>query len=213
MDRHPDFYWDIRTRRYRWRDTQQFAPREAINNLTRGYISTKQAELIRLADQWDARAIAFSELQVEAARILKEIHLAQAYLGRDGVDRMAPSDFLEIARELKRQYYAGIDPVTGQRFGLRFLFEDLRNGRLSSARFRDRLRKFGDSGKVSYWAMARKSAIEAGKRFAFRTLHSRQECASCRAYASFGAVPISQLVLPTQRCECGTNCKCQVTFV
>jgi hypothetical protein len=213
LDKHPDFYWDIKSRRYRWRATQQFAPKVAVTALTERYLAEKQTAIAGLADLYDQGEISFDELQKQAAAELKAIHLAQAFLGRGGTEHMTPADFLEVARALKQQYYSGIDPDTGKRYGLKFLFQDLLSGNLSNSQLKDRLRKFGQSGRSIYWAMRRNAEMAKGRTMARRNLNSVHECPDCAAYAAMGFVSISRLVLPGQRCECKTNCKCTVAFV
>lgn len=214
----PEFYFDPKTSRYRYRDTKQFAPKQAVISLTQKYIIQQQRELEDLAYRFEAAEIDLKQLQTLAADKLKKIHVAYGFLGKNGVENMQSEDFLVIARELKRQYGKTQEPGSDRSFGLRALAEDIVAGRVPTAsRLAARLRLFGQSGKLSYWAMQRRAAQQAAVRQGVlplerRRLHSRQECADCARYARMGWVTLGTLPLPTQQCRCINNCKCTIEY-
>lgn len=209
----PDFYFDLKTRRFRARAGGRFVSRAAARGIAERYLDRQQRELIALADDAYSGRMTLREFQLEASLKLKQIHLSQAFIGKDGTDRITPGDFLTIAREMKVQYTDGVDKKTGRRFGIKHLAADLDSGAVTSVQqLKERLRKFGNSGKYTFWAMRMSAAIEAGKTQAKRSLNSQKECQSCRAFAALGYQSITRLVLPTKDCECGTNCLCTVQF-
>lgn len=209
----PEFYWDSKVQRYRYRDSRRFVSRDAILSLTDRSIQANHLELTQLADKLASGELAIANFEREAGQILRRLHVQQAILGRGGSDRMTPANWLEVGRELKRQYYAGRGD-DGKPYGLRWLAQDIRDGTVSLAMLKSRLGAFADSSRVSYWAMQRQNAIDAGKPYAKRKLNPEAEhCADCYAYAQEPPKPIALVPLPSQNCDCLTSCRCDVIFL
>lgn len=204
----PDFRYDPIARRYRWRSTNRFAPKRAILNLTQRYITSQQAELRSLGERYTAGNLKLRDFQEQVAQRLKAIHISQAVLGKNGHEDLTSEDFLAIGRELKRQYNSGLDPLTGRRYGLKHLTEDLASGKATPAQFLARLDMFGRSGKSMYWQMQEKSAITKGATHAVRIRNARESCPDCIGYALLGIQPLGVLPRPLERCRCGANCLC-----
>lgn len=210
----PDFRFDPKSNRYRWRDTNKFAPKAAILARTRTYIDNQKQALIQLGRDLSDSKIDLIKFQREAVDIVKSLHLSQAMLGRDGIENLKSGDFLAIARELKRQYKDGKDPDTGKPFGLKWLAQDIKDGNVSRAQLLNRLRMFGDASKISFWLMKRQTALDGGMSLARRILNPDAEnCPDCFAYAGMGIKPIADLPLPGERCQCRTQCQCSIEFV
>ncbi|NEP60318.1 MAG: hypothetical protein F6K31_25500 [Symploca sp. SIO2G7] len=209
---HPDYYYDRKTNRYKYKDTNRFAPKQAILALTKKYRDHSKADLIKLAHQYHSGQLSLEQFQRLAASNIKQIHLAEAILGAGGVEVMTPARFLIVARQLKRQYYTGIDPLTRDRFGLKHLAADIVDG-ISEAQLANRLRMYGDAAKVSFWSVKTDVARSQDNTEARRVLgRTHQHCEQCLRYAALGWVSIEQLILPTQQCECRSQCKCTVEF-
>lgn len=208
----PEVYWDAKSRKYRWTSTKRFASKRAVLALTQRYITTQQAELRSLGQRYTSGNLRLRDFQEQAAAKLKAIYISQAVLGRDGHENLTVEDFLTIARELKRQYHSGLDPLTGKRYGLKWLCEDLAAGKSTPAQFLARLNMFGRSGKSMYWAMREKGAIAKGATHSVRKRNSRESCGDCIAYAALGVQPIGILPQVGQRCACGVNCLCSIRF-
>jgi hypothetical protein len=209
---HPEFFWDVRVQRYRYRDTKRFAPKEAVMDLQVQYVAEQSTLMRGVASRLYSGEISLRQAQLEAAGHLKAIHLSYGFLGQEGTENMSAEDFLRIGRTLKRQYNGGIDPATGKRFGLSELFKDIAAGRVSGKMAAHRLGLFAQGGKDTYWESADLRLRQKGAIQMRRFLHSQDECADCAAYAAQGRVGIGVLPLPTQRCECMNNCKCSVTY-
>jgi hypothetical protein len=205
----PDFKFDRRSGRYRHK-SGRFAARAEVMRLMRENILVQREDLIALADRVEAKQITLTEFQIESAQLLKRIHVQSAVLGKDGIDNMTPQDWLEVARELKRQYYAGKDEATGRRFGLKYLAQSLRDGLLSQPQLKNALRMFANSARTSFHRASLALDQIKGKAFGIRVRTKADSCASCIRYADLPPQPIGQLILPTQKCECGTNCGCRI---
>ena len=72
---------------------------------------------------------------------------------------------------------------------------------------------YADSSKVSFFRGKSRSAKEAGYTPAKRFLGIAEHFPDCLRYHARGVVPISELVLPSQACVCGSQCRCNVLYL
>ena len=207
----PDLVFDVRSRRWLYRDSRQFAPMQAVRVQAERYRNAQQLELTRLGSKYTKGEISLKQFQIDAAQALKGIHLAEMIRALDRQDQATAERFLLIARNLQQQYYRGKDPLTGDRYGLKYLFKDVVEGRVSPGQLENRLRMFGESGKVSYWGIKANIALETMSE-ARRLLAPAEHCANCLEYARRGWQSIADTILPTQACQCRSNCKCTLEF-
>ena len=219
VDQLPEIYYDVRARRWKYRDPKAsvanrktFASIEAVRTQAERYANEEKQALVKLASSYSEGKIDLEQLQRQAAQTIKHIHLAEMIRGLDKQSDLTPDKFLLVARNLKLQYSSGKDPLTGERFGLSYLAADIAEGRVSSAQLTNRLRMFGESGKVTFWGTKAAIAKDKGLGEARRILGKAEHCRHCPVYAAMGWVPLSELILPTQKCECRTNCQCTVEF-
>lgn len=204
-----DFRYDPQSGRYRWRSGTgkgQFASTEVVLSRTRAYVDEQKQELINTGRRLSNGQIDLEQFQRQAAEHVKQIHLAQATLGKGGIHRMQGEDWLRVGRELKRHYYSGIGEE-GKRFGLQHLADDIRMGRVSKAQLLNRLGMYGDAGKVSYWD-AWKS--DRTGRWGRRVLGSSKPCSFCIEQAGMDARLIEDIP-PCGCCpQCLSRCKCSI---
>lgn len=206
-----DFRYDPQTQRYRWRDGAgkgRFASKTAILQRTRAYIQEEQAELVNVGQRLTQGDITLGQFQRQAAEHVKNIHIAQAMLGKDGLGNMTSSDYLRVGRELKRHYYQGIDSETGRRYGLKHLAQEVKDGRVSEAQLLSRIAMYGESGKVSYWDAWKSDRTEAwGVR---RVAGDDRSCPFCVEQASIGPRLIPEI--PSCGCcpQCLSRCRCNI---
>lgn len=186
----------------------QFISKAAFLNQAKKRVVSESQALVDLAAKVADKSLSLRDFQLQAAKHLKSIHVTQAILGKNGVENIKAEDWLKVGRELKRQYYSGIDPITGKRFGLKHLVADIKAGKVSQAQLKARLKLYAQSGKTSYWTA--KVDHEGG--YGFRELgkRDRNNCPECVELASRGAMAASALVLPGQQCRCRSNCRCRL---
>ncbi|NEP10871.1 MAG: hypothetical protein F6K14_11785 [Symploca sp. SIO2C1] len=212
VDALPEITFDVQARRWRYRDSRQFASMEAVRTQAERYLEKEKQALVKLGSDYSEGRIDLKELQQQAAKRIKHIHIAQMIQALDRQADLTPAKFLGVARSLKQQYHSGKDPLTGKRFGIKHLATDIADGKVSPAQLTNRLRMFGESGKVTYWETKSAIASDNGIKEARRILGDAEHCRHCPKYAALGWVSLSELILPTQRCECRTNCKCTVEY-
>lgn len=201
--------YDKTVRRFRY-ENGSFASREAVIYQTRKYLKTTQTEFISLGRQLYNNPDN-PDIQRQMVAKLKAIHVTNGVIAAGGSDRMFPNDFLTIGRVLRSQY--GQSENTPNEYGLKFLYEDIGNGKVSEAKLIQRLEMYAKSGKTSYFAVEKDKRKQEGKTEAKRVLGSTDyHCPECQRYSSLDYVPISELVIPTQGCSCLTNCRCSVIY-
>lgn len=206
----PGLIFDARSQRWRYKDSRQFASMQAVRFRAEKYRDKQQGHLITLAREYKKGSLTLREFQVRSATTIKNIHLAEMIRALDEQDNLDPEKFLIAAKRLKQQYHSGKDVLTGDRYGLKYLFEDLTQG-LSQEKLEARLAMFGQSGKVTYWETKVNVAQDEFKE-AKRVLSPVEHCGNCIEYARRGWGAIANAILPTQACKCRTNCKCSLEF-
>lgn len=202
-----DFSYDPKIKRYRvvrGIGSGQFISKEAFLENTRLFIKKASYDLENIASE----SLTLPNFQTKACKILKDIHIAQAILGANGIENMTTDRWLLVREELKRQFYKGSDEAL---FGIRLLARDIRDKGLSEAQIRYRLRLFATGSIKSFWDQ--QNFNNKDKVYAYRTLHANESCKECLYYASLGVQFKEKLPLPTQKCSCKANCKCRITYL
>ncbi len=212
IDALPDMFFDARSQRWRYRDSRQFAPMAAVTVRANRYRIQQQSAMVNLATRYTDGKISLEDFQKEAAQTLKSIHLAEMIRALDKQGDATGDRFLLVGRNLKEQYYSGIDRINDRRFGLKYLFKDLVDGKLSDARLKQRITMFAQSGKKTYWGTRTSLQQEQGKTQARRILAPAEHCRQCIEYARRGWQAIADTILPTVACSCATNCRCTLEF-
>ncbi|ALF52255.1 hypothetical protein ACX27_04325 [Nostoc piscinale CENA21] len=198
----PNFKWEPQTRRYRNKLTGRFISKEAVYTLTSSRIELAKTDLNTLGQLLLDGKINLKSWQQQTAETLKILHTQQYLLGVGGQKAIQKNDYLEIGRELKNQYGY-----------LRNFAIDLTQGTMTEAQFKSRVSMYADAAKVSYFQGEKVAATRAGFSHARRILGVAEHCSDCPAISSLGVVPISELILPTQRCSCRIRCKCRIEYL
>lgn len=202
-------YYDRSVRRFRY-SNGSFASREAVIYQTKKYLRDTQKEFIGLSESL-FRDPNNENIQRQLVEKLKAIHISNGVIAAGGSDKMFANDYLTIGRNLRSQY--GQSENLPEKYGLRFLFEEIATGNVTPARLTQRLEMYAKSGKLSFFGVEQNKKQLEGKTEAKRVLGSTDHhCPECRQLSSIGYIPITQLVLPTQGCSCLTNCKCTVVY-
>lgn len=192
-------------------DNNQSVPGKNIVGLQDLLIDSWQQELVGLASKiknGDIKAL------TQAGELVKKIHLSSLLKGKNGdFSAITNKDYGTVGSILKKQYYAGKGD-DGKPYGLRHLFKDVSEDKISQAQLENRLRMYGNSGKISESISELNLKVEQGYQSKRRNLGIAEHCPSCIRYASFGWVGIDSPDLPpiATDCECLTNCKCSFSY-
>lgn len=197
-----DYQWEPQTRRYRDIKTGRFIPQKAIASLIQLRISQVTQELQQIGDRLLNSQITLKDWQQQVAQNLKILHTQQFLLGVGGEAQIQQSDYGAIASELQNQYQY-----------LQGFATDLTKGKVSPAQFKVRLGMYAQAAKVSFYRGEKEAAKRSGFDGAMRVLGDAEHCVDCPKYAALGAVPIDQVIYPTQKCQCKINCKCSLLYV
>lgn len=211
-----NFRYDPKTKRYRWREgagKNQFASKEAVLEQTQRYIVRLSQEMVDLVEAVQIGELQGWQLERAAGEKLKQIAIAQTFLGTNGYENATDEDWLATGRFLKQQYYQGRDEQTGDRYGLKYLFQDYNSGKISEAKLKQRLGLYAQSGKTMFWDARSRFMERQGKPYAYRKLGQAEHCADCVAYSRMAPQSVVDIVKPGERCDCHTNCKCSLVFV
>ena len=212
LDALPEITFDPRSRRWRYRDTKAFATMDAVRTQAQRYANQEKAALVKVGKALSDGKINLKDFQKQAAVALKHIQLADMIRGLDKQTNLTPEKFLIVARNLKQQYHSGKDPLTGDRFGLKYLAQDIAAGKVSPAQLANRLSMFGESGKLTYWGTKTDTAKSQGVTQARRVLGAAEHCPQCPEYAKKGWVALDELIFPSQACECRSRCRCSLEY-
>ena len=212
VDAIPELTFDSKSQRWRYRDSRKFAPMAAVRSQANKYLTRQKDALVRAGRRYSDGKIDLPTFQREAAEHLKGIHLAQAITALGKQSDLSPEIFLEVGRQLKKQYYAGRDWETGGKYGLKHLAQDIKDGKVSPAQLTNRLTMYADSGKKSYWGVRHILAKRSGYTEAKRSLSIAEHCPECLKYAGFGWVGINDVIPIGERCSCRGNCKCSIEY-
>jgi hypothetical protein len=204
------FYYDRKAKRYRDAMTKRFISKSLALELFEWFLSEKEVEFKKTGRSLREKPGDLS-LQIALHKRLKDVHLVNAILGKDGVENLTEKDYLDVANILKAQY--GLTDNKPTPYGLKYLIQDLKEGKVSEPRLDQRLDMYNRGGEISRNTMEKNLKKEKGLTEAKRILGSaHKHCDSCLTYASWGWVGIDRLIPPKTRCECLTNCVCTVQY-
>lgn len=211
------YIWDEEAERYRWgpgTGLNGFVSYEDVLAYTDEYTDREGVNLIGLVGPLLAGSISLLGFQKEAADTLRRLHVGSAILGADGIENMKRDDWAMVQGQLKRQFYAGVDPKTKRKFGLKHLSDEVVAGEVSAAKLRQRLALYARSGRLTAGEMRKRVAKRRGFNYGYRELTpGHKHCPECIYYASLDPVPLHQLVPKGVGCRCQNNCVCRIFYV
>ncbi len=211
------YKWNVDQKRYEWvggfKDGQT-AGEAALLAVTLEYVNSQGVGLITIGERYMSGDISLIEFQAQAGAVLAGIHTGAALIGAGGPDGMNPADWRAVEKLVSEQLNQGMDPETGKRYGLLFLAGSMAIGEVSPAKLRQRLGMYARSGRITADAMQARKRRDAGQIYAVRHLGATDHhCAECVLYSKYPPQLIENIIFPTRRCRCGTNCKCNLEFM
>ncbi len=199
--RSPEWIYERGTGRYRNLKTGRFLSRNAVLGLVQGRINSLSSDIFQSGDDLITGRLTLNDWQRNVAEDLKKLWIQQFALGKGGVDRVTPEEWLSMGRVLKAQYAY-----------LRRFAGDIATGRISEAQLQARLRLYVQASSFGFWAGQDAAERQKGKQFMRRILGVAEHCPDCLRYAEQGIQPIGSLPLPTVGCVCRANCRCSVRY-
>jgi hypothetical protein len=151
--------------------------------------------------------LSIADIEIEGAKILKRIAIAQTVLGAGGFEGLTNADLGTAGAWLKTQYYSG-KGEDGKPFGLRHLARDWAAGDASQAQLAARLKMYGKAPKQLYWKVW--SSRQDGGLFIRKLGKTDNHCKTCIAQSRIKGRPIEQVKIPGCCPECYSSCKCSI---
>jgi hypothetical protein len=209
-------YYDPTLKRYRYKGGGKnqpirgtFVSRSDALKLQKDYLMEAKARFLALTPRIMAGEIGVYK---EAGELLKSIHMSNAVLAANGIDKLTDRDLGTIGSILKKQYYSGKGD-DGKSYGLKHLFNEVRSGSVSAAQLKNRLAMYAEAGEISGSVVKQNQAYSNGLT-AMRRIDSGDdaECEDCVRYAAAGWQLIGSLPIPKTQCKCRSNCRCRVIY-
>lgn len=197
----PQFTFDRKSQRYRYKDSGKFVSSEAVRNLTEKHIDQLKTDINTIADKLVEGKINVATWEETTARALKDLHIENFTLGRGGLRQVSARDYGIIGSELKKEYQY-----------LRGFSQDILAGKLSEAQLRDRVSKYVDSAYGTYELGRAESHRDAGYNWERRIRNAAISCDSCVTYAARGWVMIGGTPAIGSDCECRSRCRCHKEY-
>lgn len=150
----------------------------------------------------------------KSGEILKRIHMASLIAGKNGdLNRIKERDYNSLQTILRNQLFDGKGD-NGKPYGLKHLFEEVRQGTVSDAQLRNRLNLYSKSGKATKSLSEINLKQDTGYKSKRRILGNCVHCDDCVRYAGVGWVGIDSDEIPpiAVACKCKNNCRCTFVF-
>lgn len=193
-----EFTYDPRTLRYHDKNGK-FVSEKKVIEITNQYLLNNKAQAAGLADQLIRHEITVPQWERAITLLLKDAHLTAYSLGKPGA--LTQSDYGRVGAQLKYQYRK-----------LRNFSDEIISGKLSEAQIRNRTQLYFGKITESYWSGRRAINRENGAMWERRYLGGIHNCNPCLIYLKMGWQPIGVLPLPTNLCDCQSNCNCYMKY-
>lgn len=204
----PQFTWDARSGRYRWKATGRFVPGTAIRDALDTALAAEGRRMTALAEQLQTRAISLTRWQLEMSQAVKNTHLFSAMAAKGGRAQMSQADYGRVGAEVRKQY-AYLERLSRQLKGANGFPGLPRDGR-----FKQRVGLYTEAGRTTYHAVEREEMRRRGKTEERNQLHPADHCTgprSCVEQTDRQWVAIGTL-LPVGRRLCRARCRCTMAY-
>lgn len=196
------FRYSDRSGRYRDTRTGRYVSRAQVLLETEKEVDRVKTRLQGHTRLLLKKEIDLAEWQARFTATLKDSHLRMSALGAGGKDRLTNSHFGSIGAILRKEY----------QYLYRFS-KGIKDGEYSDKYILNRAGLYAASVRRSFFKGEQISRALAGVRFAKRVLDQNAfHCLQCPTYATRGFVPIEEIVVPGQACDCGGRCRCTVIY-
>jgi hypothetical protein len=159
----------------------------------------------KLANKFLNGKISYKQWGESSAELIKRSHIDTARLVRGGKDNTPWDDYLDTGRDLQNHYYQAHKNLAAQ----------VKNNEVTDKQFLQRVRGFAQANKITYEKIKQKKlAQENPARLAVRELGScAPHCPECLLYATYGPLPIQDIIPPGTQCRCNWHCCCIVRLL
>lgn len=193
-----EFTYDPKSQRYRAKGGR-FVSEKKVVEVTNKYLADNRRLALGLAEKLVNHQVTVPEWEGAIAKLLKDAHLTAYALGRPG--KLSSSDYGRVGSQLKFQYRK-----------LRNFSDEILSGKLSEAQIKNRTMLYFGKISESYWSGRRAINRANGAMWERRYLGGVDHCSPCLIYRDMNWQPIGTLPLPTNLCDCQSNCRCYMGY-
>lgn len=197
----PRVKWSEDKNSYVWRSNGHVLKNKALYRMVAEEIAIVEKKTKDLSDRFINGKIRFFEWQYGMSEIVRKSHVEMLRLGRGGKERVTDEQYLSIARHIKIEQYPR----------LRIFSEDIKEGKLTPRQIVARSRLYARSSRRSfeYGRLQNNKGYYAKRKLG----KCKDHCQPCLFYATLDYLPVSQVTLPTEKCDCGGNCCCTLDII
>jgi len=209
-----DFIYDKVSKRFRGKSSGRFLSQNQSLSLLDGSIQKNRDKLQNLAIGLTSGKIDLVRFVVDSSQAIKDLHILNATKALSGrADNISTQQLKILSDRVKEQLTGKKDPLTGDRFGFKYLIRDLARGQLSEAQLTQRLNLYANSAELTQNHIIKEQKVENGYKEAFRQLASADRaCKECVKHSSLGWISLEDLVMPGEQCSCRANCRCTLIY-
>lgn len=197
-------YWNNKTSSYHYRSSDRKLSRQQVDKIVSKEIKRNEGKIEKLTNRFINGNINFEAWQKQMSTLVRDSHVNLLRFGRGGKENTYAIHYLEMGNDLRKVQYPA----------LRNFSREIKNGRLSKPQMLARSALYARSSKIGFETGNLYTQQDKGYAEGKRHLGSSCEdhCPQCLYYATLGFVSLSDLILPTQKCDCNVNCCCSIEF-
>ena len=193
-----DIYFDTESQNYKYIKSNRPVKDAELRKRIKQHLKTVAIENTELTKKLLNNEISFRAWQLQMIELIKNNHVASFRAG-SGNNNPNSRQWLLVANQLRNQEYKYWKVFVNQ----------IASSKLTEGEIVARTIGYIKAAKNSFELGLKEQKEAKGHYWAKRHLGScKPHCLPCLGYAEIGVVPISQLILPGQACDCGFNCCC-----
>lgn len=195
----PGYRFERSPGRYRNESTGRFVARRDIVALLDHQVAATERRLAELVTSAHEGRLAPALFAEQLSNELRRLHSQNRALGAGGWDRMTPSDWGSVGRQL-RDDYARVAQLAA----------DIREGRVTLPQALNRVNGYAGNARRHFW-QAERNAVQptAGMvPIERRTLGESEHCTGCVTFYDQGWQPLGTMPEPGSGTPCAVRCKC-----
>lgn len=197
----PGFSYSQGAARYRDLNNGRFVAKARITDLLEQRVNDTENRLASIIQGVLNKELSPGIAQEMARDELRRLSLSNAALGKGGMEQLNFRDYGRVGQQLRDSYQRMTN-----------LVNDVASGKATLPQALRRLEGYTLESRRQFFAAQREAITESGRLFEERrTIHARESCRGCIAYAAQGWVAQGTLPLPgSGDTQCGKYCRCTI---
>lgn len=197
----PEFTFDPRVNRYRFKDSGQFVNASQFKALTTKLIKATRVEIEQLLQDRLTSKVPYEQWRSATLTKLKQLSIQTYILHRGGANKLQSGDLNQIQNHLSRQFNY-----------FRNLAIKVRRQEIDQSEALRRLRLYIDNATIVR-TVAETQNMATQYSYGFRVLGVAEHCPDCLRHAGKGILRTQDLIPPGVDCVCGSRCHCRLILL